>query len=62
MRVEDLCDFIRQAENITFITGSGASKSADIPLAGELIKRLGEDERALDELEARFQALLEQGA
>ncbi|WP_413203907.1 TPR end-of-group domain-containing protein [Rhodospirillum sp. A1_3_36] len=40
MRVKEVTDYIRTARDITFIIGAGASKSAGIPLAWELVERI----------------------
>lgn len=40
MKVNELADFIRTGHSVSFIIGAGASKSAGIPLASELINMI----------------------
>ena len=40
MKVSDLPAFIKDAQAISFIIGAGASKTAGIPLASELVDRI----------------------
>lgn len=40
MLISDVVGHIRKASHITFIVGAGASRSAGIPTAPELVKRI----------------------
>ncbi|MEO1405597.1 MAG: SIR2 family protein [Pseudomonadota bacterium] len=44
MRVKDLIGHLKSADNITIIIGAGASRSADIPLASELVRQINEND------------------
>lgn len=43
MKLDDVIGHIRAADDITFVIGAGASKSAGIPMAAELVKTINED-------------------
>ncbi|MEM9436669.1 MAG: SIR2 family protein [Pseudomonadota bacterium] len=42
MRPEDLLGYVRDATAVTIIIGAGASKAANIPMAGELVTRIND--------------------
>lgn len=43
MNIKQVIDYIRNAQDITFIIGAGASRSAGIPMAGDLVNTIVKD-------------------